>query len=214
MERFNKAYLEIHNLPTKAVIMGLVNGLKEGPFSQSISKRYPPSLNEVQERAEKYINIEKNFRLKEPSPGTNLPYYQTPDKERKPKKKDVQSVEKPRKYHNYTPLRIFLVDVYREICHAKKLPPPCPIKHKKAGSRIEYCKYYKLYGHSTNECYNLKKVIKKLAREGQLDRYLADKLDDPRKKRRDEEGGRPERPPNTSERHIHMINGGFAGEGI
>ncbi|XP_072081052.1 uncharacterized protein [Arachis hypogaea] len=60
MERFNKACLEIQNLPTEAVIMGLVNGLKEGPFSQSISKRHPASLYEVHKRVEKYINMEEN----------------------------------------------------------------------------------------------------------------------------------------------------------
>ncbi|XP_015939154.1 uncharacterized protein LOC107464710 [Arachis duranensis] len=47
MERFNKACLEIQNLPTETVIMGLVNGLKEGSFSQSVSKRHPSSLYEA-----------------------------------------------------------------------------------------------------------------------------------------------------------------------
>ncbi|XP_072056308.1 uncharacterized protein [Arachis hypogaea] len=63
MERFNKAYFEIQDLHTEAIIMGLVNGLREGPFFQSISKRHPTSLNDVQERAEKYINMEENVRL-------------------------------------------------------------------------------------------------------------------------------------------------------
>ncbi|XP_016195740.1 uncharacterized protein LOC107636765 [Arachis ipaensis] len=60
MERFNKACLEIQNLPTNAVTIGFVNGLKEGPFSQTISKRHPTFLYEVQERIEKYINMEEN----------------------------------------------------------------------------------------------------------------------------------------------------------
>ncbi|XP_015965411.1 uncharacterized protein LOC107489158 [Arachis duranensis] len=47
MEIFNKACLEIQNLPIEAVIMGLANGLKEGPFGHSISKRHPSSLNEA-----------------------------------------------------------------------------------------------------------------------------------------------------------------------
>ncbi|XP_025677349.1 uncharacterized protein [Arachis hypogaea] len=38
MKMFNKACLKIQCLPTEAVIMGLANGPKEGPFSQSISK--------------------------------------------------------------------------------------------------------------------------------------------------------------------------------
>ncbi|XLU45784.1 hypothetical protein S245_040598, partial [Arachis hypogaea] len=32
IERFNKACLDIQSLPTEAVIMGLINGLREGPF--------------------------------------------------------------------------------------------------------------------------------------------------------------------------------------
>jgi len=67
MERFNKTCLDIQNLPTEAAIMGLINGLREGPFSQSISKKYPTSLDKVQERAEKYINMEENSRLGETS---------------------------------------------------------------------------------------------------------------------------------------------------
>ncbi|XP_015932534.1 uncharacterized protein LOC107458848 [Arachis duranensis] len=60
MERFNKACLDIQSLPTEVAIMRLINGLREGPFSHSISKKHPTTLNEVQERAEKYINIEEN----------------------------------------------------------------------------------------------------------------------------------------------------------
>ncbi|KAL4328152.1 hypothetical protein AHAS_Ahas13G0171500 [Arachis hypogaea] len=47
--------------------MGLINGLREGLFSHSISKKHPTSLNEVQEREEKYINMEENSRLGESS---------------------------------------------------------------------------------------------------------------------------------------------------
>ncbi|XP_015952926.1 uncharacterized protein LOC107477428 [Arachis duranensis] len=87
MERFNKTCLEIQDLPTEAVIMGLVNRIREGPFSQFISKRHPTSLSDVQERAKKYINIEENTRLREPS--WRLGHsHQTKEKEREPKKKE------------------------------------------------------------------------------------------------------------------------------
>nr|XP_025692700.1 uncharacterized protein LOC112794956 [Arachis hypogaea] len=159
MEGFNKACLEIQDLPTEAVIMGLVNGLREGPFSQSISERHPTSLSNVQERAEKYINMEKNARPRELSwrPGHS---HSSKEKERKPKKKEEVGLERPRRYHSYTPLRVFLVDVYREICHTKRLPPPRPIKNKKR---------------------------EKLAREGWLDRYLMKRSDHHGKRKRDDE---------------------------
>ncbi|XP_057739847.1 uncharacterized protein LOC130956936 [Arachis stenosperma] len=103
MERFNKACLEIQDLPIEAVIIGLVNGLRERPFSQSILKRHPTSLT-------------------------------------------VQTL------------------------------------------------YHKLYKHSINDCYDLKNVIEKLAREGQLDRYLMERLDNHGKRKIDDEERR-DRPP-------------------
>ncbi|XP_016192818.1 uncharacterized protein LOC107633732 [Arachis ipaensis] len=194
IKRFNKACLEIQDLPTEAIIMGLVNGLREGPFSQSISKRHPTSLSDVQERAEKYINIEENARLRETSwrPGHS---HSSNEREKEPKKKEEVGPERPRRYHSYTPLRVFLVDVYREICHTERLPPPRPIKNKKGGSHGDYCEY------------------QKLAREGQLDRYLMERSEHHDKRKRDEEDRR-DPPPQTPERHIHMISGGFAGGGL
>ncbi|XP_072056242.1 uncharacterized protein [Arachis hypogaea] len=53
---------------------------------------------------------------------------------------------------------------------------------------------------------------KTLAREGRLNKYLAERSDDPGKRKRgDEDGGRRNQPLQTPDRHIHMINGGFAG---
>ncbi|XP_016164289.1 uncharacterized protein LOC107606785 [Arachis ipaensis] len=155
MERFNKACLEIQDLPTEAIIMGLVNGLREGPFSQSISKRHCTFLSDVQERDEK------------------------------------------------------------KICHTDKLFPPRPIKNKKEGSHNEYYVYHKLYGYSTNNGYDLKNVIEKLAREGRSDRYLMERSDNQGKRKRDdEEVGRRGQPPQTPEQHVHIIAGGFAGGGV
>ncbi|XP_057740198.1 uncharacterized protein LOC130957352 [Arachis stenosperma] len=209
MERFNKVCLDIQSLPTEAAIMGLINDLREGPFSHSISKKHPTSLNKVQERAEKYINMEENSQLGETSKSGFS--YSSRNKDKESKKKKDQHGEKPKKYNNYTSLRVSLVDIYREVCHTKKISPPRPLKSKKGGgNRTEYCKYHRIYGHPTNECFDLKNVIEKLVREGRLDRYLANKSEEPRKKRKDEEVGRGERPLRSPERHIHMINGGFA----
>ncbi|XP_057721038.1 uncharacterized protein LOC130935349 [Arachis stenosperma] len=146
MERFNKACLEIQDLPTKAVIMGLVNGLREGPFSQSISKRHPTSLSDIQERAKKYINMEENARLRESSWRSGHPP-SIKEREREPKKKEDLECD------------------------------------RKAG------------------------------REGRLDKYLMERSDNHGKRKRDD-ADRRDPPPQTPERHIHMISGGFAGGGL
>ncbi|XP_016206385.1 uncharacterized protein LOC107646735 [Arachis ipaensis] len=150
----------------------------------------------------------------EPVPRQNPPY-QAWDKDKEAKKKEEYNLEKPRIYHNYTPLRVFLVDIYRKICHTEKFLPPRSIKHKKDESQTKYYEYHKLYGHSTNDCYDLKNVIEKLVRQGRLERYLVDRSDDPGKRKTGaEDRGRRDRPPQTPDRHVHMINGGFAGGGV
>nr|XP_025702895.1 uncharacterized protein LOC112803626 [Arachis hypogaea] len=156
--------------------------------------------------------MEENSRLGETSK-TKLSYPPR-DKDKEHRKKEDQPTEKPRKYHNYTPLRVSPVDVYQEVCNTEKIPRPRPIKHKRGGSQTEYCEYHRIYGHTTNECYDLKNVIEKLARKGRVDRFIANKVDEPKKRRRDEEGRRAERPPHTPERHVHMINREFEGGGI
>ncbi|XP_052118947.1 uncharacterized protein LOC127748446 [Arachis duranensis] len=93
MKRFNKACLDIQNLPTEAAIMGLINDLREGPFSHSISKKHPTSLNEVQEPAEKYINMEENSRLGETSK-TEFSYPPR-NKDKESRKTEEQLTEKP-----------------------------------------------------------------------------------------------------------------------
>ncbi|XP_025647940.1 uncharacterized protein [Arachis hypogaea] len=156
--------------------------------------------------------MEENARLREPSWRLGQPH-STRENEWESKKKEELEPERPRRYHSYTPLRVSLVDIYRKICHTEKLPPPRPIRNKKRESRNEYCEYHKLYGHSTNNCYNLNNVIEKLAREGRLDRYITKRSDHHGKRKRDEEDRR-DPPPQTPERHIHMISGWFAGEGL
>ncbi|XP_025662046.1 uncharacterized protein [Arachis hypogaea] len=156
--------------------------------------------------------MEENARVREPSwrPGHSHP---SKEKERESKKKEEVGTKRPRRYHSYSPLRVSLVDIYREICHTERLSPPQPIKNKKGGSCSEYCEYHKLYGHSTNDCYDLKNVIENLAREGRLDSYLTKRSDRHGKRNRDEEDRR-DLPPQTPKRHIHMISGGFAGGGL
>ncbi|XP_016173833.1 uncharacterized protein LOC107616385 [Arachis ipaensis] len=165
MERFNKACLEIQNLPTETVIMGLVNCLKKDRSLNPYPSETRLPCTKYKNGQKKYVNMEVNSQLSEPLSRFGLPY-RPRKKEKEAKKKEEYNSEKPRRYHNYTSLRVSLVDVYREICHTEKLPPPRPIKHKKTRSRVEYSEYHKLYGHSTNDCYYLKNVIEKLAREG------------------------------------------------
>ncbi|XP_057723638.1 uncharacterized protein LOC130939561 [Arachis stenosperma] len=101
--------------------------------------------------------------------------------------------------------RMYLADA-SDVTRCCRPLDPSKTKRGKAAE----CEYHKMYGHSTNDYYDLKNVIERLAREGRLDRYLMERSDNHRKRKRDDEDRR-DPPPQTPERHIHMISGGFAG---
>ena len=84
----------------------------------------------MQERAEKYINMEENSRLGEASK-SGFTYR---DKDKESKKKEDRTGEKIKKYHNYTPLRVSLVDIYKEVCNTEKIPR---LDHSKAKEEEE-----------------------------------------------------------------------------
>ncbi|MED6130822.1 hypothetical protein PIB30_004243 [Stylosanthes scabra] len=162
--------------------MGLINGLREGPFSQSISKRHPTSLPEVQERAEKYINLEEASQLRKPTSvereRNNKRGGEELGKEKYKKRGEEEYSSQAQKYHS-----------------VEKLPTPRQIKSRRAGNKDEYCEYHRVYGHHTNDCYDLKNVIEKLAREGRLDRFI--KLEGP-SRRDNRRGVRPMRGSRTT----------------
>ncbi|MED6191153.1 hypothetical protein PIB30_113381, partial [Stylosanthes scabra] len=118
--------------------MGLVNGLQDGPFSQSVSKKHATSIVEIQERAEKYINMEEATRLRNVGPSREFEVKKNRDARRE---LDLD-YSKARKYHSFTPLRMSLVEVYRDICNVEKLPTPRPIRSRSAGGKSDYCEYH------------------------------------------------------------------------
>ena len=71
--------------------------------------------------------MEENSRLGEASRSGSA------NRDKESKKKEDRSGEKIKKYHNYTPLRVSLVDVYKEVCHTEKIPPARPLKGKRGG---------------------------------------------------------------------------------
>ncbi|XP_057761778.1 uncharacterized protein LOC130981994 [Arachis stenosperma] len=89
-ERFDKACLDIQNRPMEVTIIGLINSLREGPFSHSICKKHPTSLNEVQDQTEKCINMEENSRLGDTSKARFSYPPRDNDKESRKKKTNPQ----------------------------------------------------------------------------------------------------------------------------
>lgn len=59
IDRFNAEVITIAHVQHDVVVLTLMNGLKRGPFRDSLAKRAPHNLAEAMEKADQYIRKEE-----------------------------------------------------------------------------------------------------------------------------------------------------------
>ncbi|KAK1384010.1 hypothetical protein POM88_021745 [Heracleum sosnowskyi] len=91
----------------------------------------------------------------------------------------------------FTPLNAPISKILHEIKGKPGFVRPARMKmpdYKKNGNK--YCDYHPDKGHNTDECYHLKKLIEKMIKEGELNKFvkdLRDKLSPKKDKRKEPE---------------------------
>ncbi|XP_024630733.1 uncharacterized protein [Medicago truncatula] len=176
-------------------------------------------MEEIMSRAECYIkgeesNAEKKTRdTKERNSLTTdrRNYYPPPNRDRgtfKRQERRIYSVD------DFTPLNTRPERIYKEVYQTKMIPKPPEPRGDRMGHDLEaWSKYHKIRGHTTDNCWRLKKEIDKLIQEGKLGGYV--------KGERSEDEGRPPEEENEDNHRkdpkechtLNTISGGFAGGG-
>jgi len=101
--------------------------------------------------------------------------------------------------------------IYREVYQSRIIPnPPKPRTDHMGTDPEAWCKYHRIRGHTTDNCWQLKKEIEKLIQDGKLKRYVrVERGEDHR--RPAEEKRKENHKEDSKERHIlHAILRGFA----
>ena len=62
MNRFTKEALKVPDLDEKVAMIALPQGTTNDKFHRSLAKRAPDNMNELHERAEKYIKAEESLK--------------------------------------------------------------------------------------------------------------------------------------------------------
>lgn len=103
--------------------------------------------------------------------GIHQPIRFSPKKEDRSRKEG--KMHRVGKYYEYTPLNISLIDLYKEICQAERLPQPRPQRAQANTNQSPYYEVHNNYGHKTNDYFDSCNVIEQLIRDGCLAWYIA-----------------------------------------
>ncbi|GKV02675.1 hypothetical protein SLEP1_g15073 [Rubroshorea leprosula] len=175
MQRFNKATLDIDNVPNTICLSALLHGLKRGRFLDDLLENPPRTWNEVNDRSASFI-LSEDFQSskRRADDKQSKSQEQPPRREEKKKQKVSEQWGKPAdfpKHANYIPLTLPRSQILAQIQHWVRRPPP-PLYESSRADKSKHCDYHRTYGHNTEDCQHLKDELEFLARNGKLEGYV------------------------------------------
>ncbi|GKU95991.1 hypothetical protein SLEP1_g9277 [Rubroshorea leprosula] len=174
MQRFNKATLDIDNVPDTIYLSASLHGLKRGRFLDNLLENPPKTWNEVNDKSASFI-LSEDFQSskRRADDKQNKSHDQPSRREEKKKQKVNEQWGKPAefpKYANYIPLTLPRSQILAQIQHWVRRPPP-PLHDSLRADKSKHCDYHCVYGHNTEDCQHLKDELEFLARDGKLEGY-------------------------------------------
>nr|XP_017217146.1 PREDICTED: uncharacterized protein LOC108194707 [Daucus carota subsp. sativus] len=177
MNHFTKEALKVPDLDQKVAT--------DDNFRRSLAKRAPDNMNDLQERAGKYIKAKERPRKSQNNQGSNTnfkkrgndteynaenKYSKKDDDEKSPAKKKLG----PR-FSEYARLNAPRSQILMEIEKDESVRWSKPIRtDPEKRNKDLYCRFHKDIGHKTNDCRQLKDEIEFLIRRGKLSKFTKD----------------------------------------
>ncbi|XP_068482612.1 uncharacterized protein [Phaseolus vulgaris] len=171
MERFGRVALGIRNLSPEVTMHHMITALKPGPFADSLCKKPATSLDELRQRASKFMQMEelREFRNRVRIDGSER---KQTEKDSRPMVRRAREEFRSRRFQQYTPLNTNRARVLQEAMSTELIPPPRKARTPENADRAKHCEYHKNHGHHTEECIGLKDRIEELVQAGQLKRFV------------------------------------------
>ncbi|GKV50663.1 hypothetical protein SLEP1_g57362 [Rubroshorea leprosula] len=148
MQRFNKATLDIDNVPDTICLSALLHGLRRGRFLDDLLENPPRTWNEVNDRSASFILSEDFQSSKRRADDKQSKSQEQPlRREEKKKQKVGEQWGKPTdfpKYANYIPLTLSRSQILAQIQHWVRRPPP-PLHDSPRADKSKHCDYHRVW---------------------------------------------------------------------
>ncbi|XP_077232175.1 uncharacterized protein LOC143867173 [Tasmannia lanceolata] len=180
----NRFRVELHqiNEPNFDMVRAaLRHAIRDRDMKVALNVNPPRDLQELMATADRYINNEESFVMERELETTRGSEKRKDDSRAVPSHKqarhnDRQNRRAPNPQFervNYTTLNNTISNILYEIHDREPIHWPERMRNTGKGKNsIKYYHFHQDHGHTTNNCYHLKKEIERLAGLGRIDRYL------------------------------------------
>ena len=108
-------------------------------------------------RIEQYIFLKKT-KIATANSGRNQAKKESNANQEEHLRKEAQT-SRVRRYHEYSPLNMFLANLYGEVGQVQRFAKPKALKTRANTNRSLFCKYHNGFGHKIEDCYDLQNVV-------------------------------------------------------
>ncbi|KAL0405953.1 UNVERIFIED_CONTAM: hypothetical protein Slati_3909200 [Sesamum latifolium] len=174
LQRFNMASLEVPSAIQEVKANVFAQGLMDGDFFKSLTKKPDTKFDVLLARAAKYINMEDAQASKREGRGEKRKENKDENPSKKPKM-DFKDKNPAWQRMNmvYTPLTIPITQALMAVEGKGLLSRPRSYKDGPRQPKSDkFCRFHKDYGHTTEECRHLKREIEQLIQNEYLQEYV------------------------------------------
>uniref|UniRef100_A0A2N9F125 Integrase catalytic domain-containing protein n=1 Tax=Fagus sylvatica TaxID=28930 RepID=A0A2N9F125_FAGSY len=226
LTRFNKETLLVDGADDKVVLTAFISGLQSGDFLFSVYKDPPSTMTEMMYEAQRYMNGEEALLARDQTTGKKRkgdhadrpaePHETRPkaQRNRNRRQEDRSGRGFNERFNRFTPLNALVDHIFMQIRNDPALKWPGKLlTDPDKRPRDKYCRFHRDHGHNTEDCYDLKRQIEELIKQGKLQRFIEKGQREGRP-----QGARQHRPPGEAPPRpplgeIHVITGGMAAGG-